>query len=78
MGKCITQIGFNDIAVLLNGFCKPYNGDPAAQPWISADFDHSEERIGKGFFRVGYNDIQILLEHFASPLGVDENGCYRY
>ena len=65
-GKCSCWIYYSDIRVLLDGFCKPYYGDPAAQPWIAADFDHKAERIGKGAYRVGYKDINVILSYFHS------------
>ena len=32
-----------DVAKLVEGYGQPYYGDPAAQDWICADFDHLEE-----------------------------------
>jgi hypothetical protein len=66
-GKCYYWVGYRDINILLAGFSKPYYGDPIAQPWIAADFDHRTEKIGKGSYRVGYNDINVLLRYFAKP-----------
>ena len=71
-GKCSCWIYYSDIKVLLDGFCKPYYGDPIAQPWIAADFDHKAERIGKGAYRVGYKDINVILSYFSrSGIPVD-------
>jgi sulfatase modifying factor 1 len=69
IGKCgPVWVGYKDIEILVAGFHRPYYGDPAAQPWIAADFNHRTEKIGKGTFRVGYNDINVLLAWFKKSL----------
>ena len=66
IGRGTFDVGYADITILLQGFATAYAGDPIAQPWIAADFDHGYETIGRGSFPVGYNDITVLLAWFAT------------
>lgn len=61
IGKFQRWVGYNDIAILLQGFNTAYTG---TETWIAADFDRNQELIGKFQRRVGYNDINILLQYF--------------
>jgi hypothetical protein len=55
----------SDLSALLAGWKQPYSGDPATDPWISADFTHSEEGNPKsGYFRVWSGDLAILLQYW--------------
>jgi hypothetical protein len=52
-----------DLAILDAGWLIPYGGDPVAQPWICADFNHLLDSAGKaGDFRVAGPDLTILSD----------------
>jgi hypothetical protein len=74
IGKGQFLVGYNDIAILLEGFGKAYTN----QGWIAADFTRTDEQIGKGRFRVGYADINVLLAYFGKADGLVPANCSRY
>jgi hypothetical protein len=52
-----------DIVILLSGYKQAYS-DPVTDPWISADFNHTNDAVGHGHFRVSDADIAVLLWYY--------------
>lgn len=75
IGKGSYWVGYHDINILLAGFAQHYKGDPIAQPWIAADFNHKIEPYGKCYTRIAFQDINILLKYFAKPDALVPGDC---
>ena len=68
-GGSSAWIAIPDVQVLAAGFKTTYGGDPVAQPWISADFDHEMNTYGRGggsSARVAIPDVQVLAAWFKT------------
>lgn len=84
IGRYTRIVGYRDVDVLLLGFDEAYSGDPAldgtddgSEPdeWISADFNHIPETIGRYSRRVGYRDMDVLLHYFDNANGAPPGDC---
>ena len=79
MSKPKAWVTNEDIIVTLTGYLQDYNGNPATQPWISADFNHAENEYGpepppmmsKPKARVTNEDIVVLLTYYLQTVPTD-------
>jgi hypothetical protein len=67
-----------DLQIIVNGYEKPYGGDPEVDTWIAADFNRKIDKFGNppppifpwATAHVTVEDLQILVDNYELTSGI--------